>query len=158
LVGNNVRMAEDRVAPAASPVAVLVAEAKDHSGDRPSLRESLLRFCLTGVCSLGADFAFLYGLHSGAGTSLAVATSVGYAAAVVVNYTLNRNWTFQASASHGYTLIRYLLMAGVNYGSTLLIVLGLSHAGLYYLVSKLVAVAVNAIVNFVSARYWVFKN
>jgi len=151
-------VAEDRVAPAASPVTVLVAEAQDHSATRPSLFASLMRFGVTGVCSLGADVALLYGLHSGAGVSLTVATIVGLTAAVLVNYTLNRNWSFQATASHGSTLAPYLFMVGLNYVSTLLIVRGLSHLGLYYLVSKLIAVAANAVLNFVSARYWVFKH
>jgi putative flippase GtrA len=157
-VHHNVNVADDRVAPAASPVAVLVAEGQGDGGDRPSLKESLVRFLLTGVCSLGADVGFLYGLHSGAGTSLTLATVVGSVAAVIVNYALNRNWTFQATASHGSVLGPYLLMVGVNVGSTLLIVRGLTDLGLYYLVSKLVAVGVNAVLNFVSARYWVFKN
>jgi putative flippase GtrA len=148
---------DDRVAPAASPVAVLVAENQELS-DRPSLKESLLRFIVTGLCSLAADFAFLYGLHSGAKVSLTVATVAGSIAAVIVNYTLNRNWTFQARASHGSVLGPYLLLVSVNVGSTLLIVRGLTHFGLYYLVSKLVAVAVNAGINFVTARYWVFKH
>jgi putative flippase GtrA len=151
-------MSDDRVAPAASPVAMLVAEANELAGVRPTLKESLLRFAVTGVCSLGADVGLLYGLHSGAGASLTVATILGSVAAVIVNYLLNRNWTFQAQASHGSVMGPYLLMVGVNVGSTLLIVRGLTHLGLYYLVSKLVAVAFNAAVNFVSARYWVFKN
>ena len=146
------------MAPAASPVTVLVAEAIDHSASRPSLVESLVRFCVTGLLSVGTDFALLYGLHSGAGVALPVATVVGSSAALVVNYSLNRNWSFQAKASHGYTLIRYLILAGLNFGSTLLIVLGLTHLGLYYLLSKLVAVGVNAAINFLSARYWVFKH
>ncbi|HVW81447.1 MAG TPA: GtrA family protein [Mycobacteriales bacterium] len=151
-------MADDRVAPAASPVATLVAEGHGGRADRPSLKESLVRFLITGVCSLGADFAFLYGLHSGAKVSLTLATIAGSVAAVIVNYTLNRNWTFQATASHGSVVGPYLLMVAINVGSTLLIVRGLTHLGLYYLVSKLVAVAVNAVLNFVSARYWVFKD
>ena len=146
------------MAPAASPVTVLVAEVQDHSASRPSFTATLIRFGVTGVCSLGADFALLYGLHSGADVSLPVATILGAVAAVIVNYTLNRNWTFQARAGHGYTMVRYAVMVGVNFGSTLLIVLGLSHLGLYYLVSKLVAVAVNAGINFLSARYWVFRH
>ena len=84
--------------------------------------------------------------------------AAGYAAAVAVNYSLNRNWTFQARAGHGTTMVRYTVMAGVNFGSTLLIVLGLSHLGLYYLASKLISVAVNAGSNFLSARYWIFKD
>jgi putative flippase GtrA len=151
-------MADDRVAPATSPVAMLVAEAHDHSTARPTLRESLVRFCMTGVCSLGADFAFLYGLHSGAGVSLTIATIVGLAAAVAVNYTLNRNWSFQAKASHGSTFLPYMFMVTINVGSTLLIVRGLTHVGLYYLESKLVAVAFNTTINFAGARWWVFKN
>ncbi|HEX3705298.1 MAG TPA: GtrA family protein [Mycobacteriales bacterium] len=151
-------MTEDHVAPLASPVAELVAEAADRSAKRPTLFESLVRFCVTGVLSVATDFAFLFGLHSGANVSLPVATVVGSGAALVVNYSLNRNWSFQATASHGYTLVRYLFLAALNFGSTLLIVLGLTHLGLYYLISKLVAVAVNAGINFMTARFWVFKN
>lgn len=139
-------------------MAMLAAEALDHTSARPTFRESLVRFCVTGICSLGADFAILFALHSGAGVSLTLSTILGSVAAVLVNYTLNRNWTFQATASHGRTLVRYLALVGMNFGSTLLIVLGLSHLGLYYLVSKLVAVGVNAGINFLSGRFWVFKD
>jgi putative flippase GtrA len=156
--GQNGRVAEDRVAPAASPVAVLVAEAQDHSANRPSLIASLIRFGVTGVASLGADFAVLYGLHKGAGVGLSLATVLGLVAAVIVNYTLNRNWTFQARAGHGDTLVRYALLVGVNVATTLVIVDGLTHAGLYFLWSKVVAVGVNATINFTTSRYWIFKH
>ncbi|HVS68670.1 MAG TPA: GtrA family protein [Mycobacteriales bacterium] len=151
-------MTDDRVAPAASPVAVLVAESQDHSAARPSLIASLIRFAVTGFASLGTDFAILYALYKGAGISLSLATIVGLAGAVVVNYTLNRNWTFQARASHGGTLPRYALLVGVNVVTTVVIVDGLTHAGLYFLWSKVVAVAVNATINFTSSRYWIFKH
>ena len=146
------------MAPVASPVTVLAAEAAEAGASRPSLVESLVRFCITGLSSLGADFGLLALLHSVAHAPLAAATAAGWAAAVIVNYTLNRNWSFQATASHGYTASRYAVMVGVNLGSTLLIVLVLTHLGLYYLVSKLVAVAINAGTNFLAARYWVFKH
>ncbi|HVV75156.1 MAG TPA: GtrA family protein [Mycobacteriales bacterium] len=151
-------MAEDRVAPVASPFTVLAAEAAESGQGRPTLFESLMRFCVTGLGSLGADFGVLALLHSVAHVPLAIATFLGSAAAMLVNYTLNRNWSFQAQAGHGSTLPRYAFMVGVNVGSTLLIVLLLSHLGLYYLVSKLVAVAVNAGSNFLAGRYWIFKH
>jgi putative flippase GtrA len=47
-------------------------------------------------------------------------------------------------------------MIAFNVASTLVIVLGLTHLGLYYLLSKLIAVAVNATINFTAGRYWVF--
>ncbi|HVT65986.1 MAG TPA: GtrA family protein [Mycobacteriales bacterium] len=151
-------MTEDRVAPAASPVTVLVAESQDQSVTRPSLIASLIRFGITGFASIGTDFAVLYSLHKGAGMSLSLATVLGLAAAVVVNYSLNRNWTFQAQASHGHTMLRYGLLVGVNVATSVAIVDGLTHAGLYFLFSKAVAVAVNAVINFTSSRYWIFKN
>lgn len=146
------------MAPVASPFTVLAAEVAEHGVRRPSLLESLVRFAITGVGSLGADFAVLTLLRSLAHAPLALATLLGSAAAVLVNYTLNRNWSFQARAGHGSTLPRYAFMVGVNVGSTLLIVLVLTHVGLYYLLSKLVAVAVNAGTNFLAARYWIFRH
>jgi putative flippase GtrA len=43
-----------------------------------------------------------------------------------------------------------------NFLSTLGIVVGLTAAGLYYLLAKLIAVALNAGINFLAARHWVF--
>ncbi len=145
------------MAPVASPVTVLAAEVAEPGATRPSLVESLVRFCITGLSSLAADFGLLALLHSVAHAPLAVATFLGSVAAVLVNYTLNRNWSFQAQAGHGSTLPRYAFMVAVNVGSTLLIVLVLTDLGLYYLVSKLVAVAINAGTNFLAARYWIFR-
>jgi putative flippase GtrA len=151
-------VAEDRAAPAASPITVLVAEAQDHSPSRPSLFASLFRFGVTGVASISTDVTVLYSLHEGAGMALSLATAFGIAAAVIVNYTLNRNWTFQAKAGHGGTLPRYGLLVGINLLTTLVIVDGLTHLGLYFLLSKVVAIGFNALLNFTSSRYWIFKH
>jgi putative flippase GtrA len=85
------------------------------------------------------------------------ATLAAYVGGVVVNYSLNRNWTFQARADHSETMRRYGTLLAFNFGSTLAIVLGLTHLGLFYLLSKLIAVAINAVINFTASRLWVFK-
>lgn len=125
---------------------------------RRSLLASLLRFAVTGVCSVAIDVGTLGLLHSGLGVRLPWSTLAAYAAGLLVNYSLNRTWTFTASADHRQTLMRYTAMVVFNVSSTLLIVLGLTHLGSFYLVSKLVAVAVNAAVNFLALRYWVFSS
>jgi putative flippase GtrA len=125
---------------------------------RPSLLTSLLRFGVTGVCSVVVDVGVLSLLHSGLEMRLLWSTLIAYSAGLLVNYSLNRNWTFEASADHRQTLARYAAMVAFNVSSTLLIVLGLTHLGLFYLVSKLVAVAVNAVINFLASRYWVFSS
>jgi putative flippase GtrA len=113
---------------------------------------------VTGVLSVATDVAMLALLHSGLDVPLLWSTLTAYVAGLAVNYSLNRNWTFQARAGHRQTLVRYATMIAFNVVSTLVIVLGLTHLGLYYLLSKLIAVAINATVNFTAGRYWVFRH
>jgi putative flippase GtrA len=76
---------------------------------------------------------------------------------VIVNYSLNRNWTFKSQRDHRQTMVRYAVMLTVNVVLTLLIVLVLTHNGVYYLLSKLIAVAIIASINFFAGRHWVFS-
>jgi len=123
-----------------------------------SLFGSLLRFGVTGVASVAVDVGTLTALHSGFGVRLLWSTLAAFGAGLLVNYSLNRNWTFQAQADHRQTLWRYAVMVSINFTSTLVIVLGLTQLGLYYLVSKGIAVATIAVVNFTAGRHWVFKH
>jgi putative flippase GtrA len=123
-----------------------------------SLLGALVRFGITGGLSVVVDAGTLAALHSGAGVGLFVSTIAAFAAGLVVNYTLNRNWTFQSQADHHRTMVKYAVLVSVNFGSTLLIVLGLTHLGVYYLVSKGIAVALIAVVNFTAGRHWVFRS
>jgi putative flippase GtrA len=121
-----------------------------------SLLGALVRFGITGGLSVATDAGTLAALHSGAGVHLLLSTVIAFAAGLVVNYTLNRNWTFQSQADHRRTMFRYGVMVAINFGTTLLIVLGLTHLGVFYLISKGVAVSLIAIVNFTAGRHWVF--
>jgi len=136
----------------------VVARLTHQPEGRRSLLGALVRFGITGGLSVAADAGTLAALHSGAGVSLVVSTICAFAAGLVVNYTLNRNWTFQSQADHHRTMVKYGVLVAFNFGSTLLIVLGLTHLGLYYLLSKAIAVALIATVNFTAGRHWVFKH
>lgn len=125
---------------------------------RRSLLGSLVRFGVTGVLSVAVDVGTLTGLHSGLGVPLFWATLAAYAGGLAVNYSLNRNWTFQTEAEHRRTLIRYFTLVAFNFTSTELIVLGLPHHGWHYLVGKAIAVGLNAIINFTVGRTWVFHH
>jgi putative flippase GtrA len=122
----------------------------------PSLRQSLLRFVVVGGLSVGTDLALLALLRSGVHAPLWLATVVAYAASLVVNYSLNHSWVFASEREHHRAIARYFTLVAFNVGSTLGLVLGLTAAGLFYLMAKLIAVAVNAVVNFVGFRFWVF--
>lgn len=137
-----------------SPTAVLGASVRGH---RRALLPALARFVVAGALSVGSDVTVLFVLHGLLHVQLVVATTCAYASSLVVNYTLNHVWVFASEGQMPRRLGRYLLLVGVNYASTIAFVTGLTAIGLFYLLSKAVAVAVNAVMNFVAFRGWVFR-
>jgi putative flippase GtrA len=121
------------------------------------LAPMVARFVTVGGLSVGCDLLALYTLRSVVHLPLLLATAIGYAVSLVVNYTLNHGWVFGAEADHRRRVARYSTLVIVNVASTFGFVAGLSAAGLYYLFAKLVAVAVNAVINFLAFRHWVFR-
>ncbi|WP_377325131.1 GtrA family protein [Pimelobacter simplex] len=116
------------------------------------------RFLVTGGISYLVDVGTLVALHSGLDWPLGLATTGAFAVAFVVTFTLNRIWVFQAGqeAAAGQ-VVRYLVLVGVNYVATLVIVLGLAHVGVPVVVAKTVAVVAIALSNFFLYRAFVFR-
>jgi putative flippase GtrA len=137
-------------------VATVMQRLRAETDGRRSLLGSFVRWGVTGAASVVTDVGLLALLHSGFGFSLLGSTVVAYLAGVAVNYTLNRNWTFQTTAGHREVLVRYAALVVFNGVTTVLIVHGLHQLGVFYLLAKLVAVAINASINFLAGRYWVF--
>lgn len=115
------------------------------------------RFVAVGVLSVGSDVVVLATLRSGFHVPLLLATIIGYSVSLLVNYSLNHAWVFGADGDHARRVVRYLTLVGFNVVSTLLFVHGLTQVGVFYLLAKGVAVAVNAVVNFTAFRFWVFR-
>lgn len=124
--------------------------------EKRSLLGSFVRWGVTGVLAAGVDLGLLALLKSAVGVQLEVATVIAFLAGMAVNYALNHTWSFKSTASHHQVVVRYTIIVAFNGVSTVLIVGGLHHAGLYYLWAKVIAIGVNATVNFTSARWWVF--
>jgi putative flippase GtrA len=89
---------------------------------------------------------------------LAAATTLAFCCAFVVNLTLNRIFTFRVSGPMGRQGARLLVLCGLNYVTTLAIVVGLSHIWGAYLASKTIATVFNAAFNFFAYRRWVFAH
>lgn len=116
-----------------------------------------LRFVVVGAMVYAVDVSALWILHARAGLPLAVATTAAFCCAFVANLALNRTFTFGVSGSVGRQGVRLLITAGLNYVSTIVIVVGLSHVWSAFLVSKTIATAFNAVFNFAAYRRWVFQ-
>jgi putative flippase GtrA len=126
-------------------------------GVRTVSAHSASRFLLVGGISYAFDLTTLVVLHGVFKIALSVATTLAFAAALAINFGLNRAFAFRSRSLVGPALVKYLVLVGVNYLTTLLIVLGLTALGLSYVVAKTLATAVNAVMNYVAYRGWIFK-
>jgi putative flippase GtrA len=117
------------------------------------------RYLVAGGATFLVDVGSLRVFHGALGIALAPATVFAFAIAFLVNFTAARQWAFAATARSGRArlqLVRYIALVGLNLVSTLVIVVGLSAAGMNYLWAKVVAACVNAVANFFIYRHWVF--
>lgn len=126
-------------------------------GARQPTSRSLPRFLIIGVLSFAVDVGTLFVAHGLLRIWLPLATTLAYAVAFTINFSLNRFWAFGSTAAVGNQVARYLLLTGVNYVVTVAAVTGLAAAGLHYLVAKVIAAAVIAVVNYLVYRHWVFR-
>jgi len=120
------------------------------------LRTSFPRYVVVGSSSVGVDVGLLAALHSIWHFPLLVAQLLAWAAALVVNYSLNHAWSFGAEGLLRRRLLRYSGVMAVSLGITLAVVLGLTHLGVFYLLAKAVAVMITSVINFTGYRFWVF--
>lgn len=151
-------MSTDALTPANPPGAA--AEALPAGLVRRLRSHSAPRFLIAGVLSVVIDFGTLRLLHGGLHVNLVIATTAAFTAAMVPNFTLNRYWSFP-TGRHGAAhrqVVRYAALIVANLVATDVIVSGLAWLGLYYLLAKLVATAVNAVGNFFLYRHWVFTD
>lgn len=124
--------------------------------DRTGLGRSAARFVATGTVVYVVDAGTLWLLHARAGLGLGLATTLAFCVAFVVNFTLSRFFTFAASGPVAPQAAKLLVLVGINYVSTMLIVVLLAHVWSAFLLSKTIATAVNAVFNFFTYRHWAF--
>ncbi len=124
---------------------------------RRPVSASLPRFLVIGALSFAVDLGTLFVAHGVLRIWLPLATTLAYAVAFTINFSLNRFWAFGSTAAVGHQVARYLLLTGVNYVVTVAVVTGLAAAGLQYLVAKVIAATVIAAGNYLAYRLWVFR-
>lgn len=89
---------------------------------------------------------------------LELAASVAYVLTTVINYTLQRFWTFKSQRLHGEAVPRFLLMhaGGVAINAGILAALD-DALSLPLLLSQLFAFATIAVWSYLLLKFWVFK-
>lgn len=121
-------------------------------------RHRAVGYVAIGLASVTADVLSLYVLHSLGHVPLAPAATAAYLIGFAINFAANRTLVFAASGRVYRSLVRYVLLVGINYAATLALVLAFSAAGQSYLAGKVTAIACTLVWNFPAYRYWVFAS
>jgi putative flippase GtrA len=128
----------------------------------PSTRQQIVRFAIAGVVGLVVDAGLLYlALHLGIGYF--VGRGISFIAAVWSTWQINRQFTFSASAhtSAWREWWQYLLAMAVggifNYAAYSAVIVSFHKSALLPLFAVGVGGMAGMIINFLSAKLWVFK-
>lgn len=108
-----------------------------------------------GVLSALVDIGLLQ-LLLNAGCSLVTATSTGFLAGLVVNFSFHAKYTF-GKVSGGGTLARYLCVVAVNYLLTLACVSSADTLLGMAVLGKLASLPLVAVNGFLLGKYWIFR-
>lgn len=111
---------------------------------------------LTGV----VYFICLFFLIEALAMDYRLAVSIAYGLALLCHFSANRKITFRGWGGSVYVhLMRYSVMVGLNYLTTMVIVTAMVN---FILVSAYtgaaVAIAFNLIFNYCSSKHWIFRN
>jgi putative flippase GtrA len=128
------------------------------AADLHALAKHFFRFALVGVCGTGAHYGVLWVLVERVGIPVLAATSVGFIAGALVNYSLNRRFTFASDASHVEALPKFLAIVAVGAIFNWLIVAWLlPRWQVHYLLIQLLATGTVLLWNFIGNYLWTFR-
>jgi len=124
-----------------------------------SLLYKLIKFGVVGFSGMLVDFGFTWILKEKIKTNKYVANSTGFVLAATSNYFLNRIWTFESKNNHIAT--EYLSFFGISLAgliiNNMIIYLLNEKLKLNFYLSKLIAIGVVTIWNFLMNYIYTFK-
>lgn len=128
---------------------------------RDSLPVQFGVFAVVGGVSTACHFATLWTLHQPLAVNLIVATTAGYLVGAVVNYLLNRRFTFATSrTAHQAAVPRFatVVLMGMALNAGIMAALAYLAPGVNFLLRQCVATGIVLVFNFVLNRHWTFRD
>lgn len=118
-----------------------------------------IRFILVGTATALIYYALLYVLVESYSSAIIVASSIAYVVAILFNYIMHYQWTFNSDSPHKVAIVRFILMNTGGFFINLAIMsYGISLFSEYYLVVQAIAMAVIVVWNFIISSLWVYKH
>ncbi|NMF96737.1 GtrA family protein [Aromatoleum toluolicum] len=121
------------------------------------LRNQFLPFLLIGGFATALHFVVLIALVQSSMLPPVPASSVGFGLSALLNYALNRHYTFESDSPHARALPRFAVVATSALGlNALLLYLMQGVFGIHYVPAQVVATSGTLIWNFALNRSWTF--
>lgn len=118
-----------------------------------------LRYCVVGGIGTVIHFASTIALVELGGIDPVVASIIGFVAALLVSFALNRQWTFASRASITSSLARYVTVSIFGFVLNAGIMIAVTKwLGLSYLVGLALVVLIIPAVNFTLNARWTFRH
>lgn len=118
-------------------------------------RRTLWRFASVGVINTLAGLAFIY-LARARGFSEISANVIGYAAGLLLSFTLNRRWTFVHRGPWLSRAVRFAVVVVAAWAANLAVLILLLKGGVNAVLAQAAAVAPYAALSYLGCRWWVF--
>lgn len=120
--------------------------------------KQLIRFTLVGGIGTTAHYAVLILLVSGLFIHPVIGSVTGFLVGMIINYWLNRRFTFSSQRSHGEAFWRFgtVALVGIIVNTVIMALFTVSFR-LHYLISQVIATILTLAWNFLGSRYWVFR-
>lgn len=118
----------------------------------------VIRYLLTGGTAFALDFGLLAFLKSVCGVVAWLSAGLAFIVSTIFAFLGQKYFTYGSHAPTGKSLLRYLILLGVNTVFTALVVQGFDTWVDLYLVGKIVAAAITTLWNYPIMGHWVYSH
>jgi putative flippase GtrA len=123
-----------------------------------SYKRQFFKFLVVGFIATAIHFVVMIFLVQVFSVRPVSASTAGYASGALVNYHLNRKFTFSSSVPHSLAMSRFLLVSGVGLLINSLAMYLLAHSLQFnYVASQVAATIIVLMWNFTLSKLWTFS-
>ncbi|MFT4100352.1 MAG: GtrA family protein [Burkholderiaceae bacterium] len=126
--------------------------------DLKALSRLFGRFLGVGLAATVLQYAVLIAGVEWGKLQAAYASALGFALGAILNYLLNRRYTFRSKASHASSVARFLIVVALGLAANvLLMTLFNGYFGWNYVLSQVMTTGMVTLWNFVGHSLWTFR-
>lgn len=117
------------------------------------------RFAGVGAIGTLAHYVLLVMLVEMLRTNEVAASTAGATLGALVNYLLNRRYTFRSEKRHSEALTKFLIIAALGLTlNSLLMLIFVEILNIYYLLAQVLSTGLVLVWNFLGNRFWTFRD